>query len=46
MVGRGAVWIDSDAGGIDMDDGVRQVWDVVEKLVVGDFGDLVRLRDR
>jgi hypothetical protein len=42
VVSRYAVWIGSNPGGIDMDDGVRQVWDVVEKLVVGDFGDLVR----
>ena len=46
MVGRCAVWIGPDSGGIDMDDGVRQVRDVVEKLMVGDLGDLVRPRDR
>jgi hypothetical protein len=40
------VWIGTHPGGIDMDDGVRQVRDVVEKLVVCDFGDLVCLRDR
>jgi hypothetical protein len=40
------VWIDSHPGGIDMDDGVRQVWDVVEKLMVGGFGNFVRLCDR
>jgi hypothetical protein len=40
------MWIDSNRSGINMDDGVRQLWDVVEKVVVGDFGNLVRLRDR
>ena len=39
------MWIDSNPGGIDMDDGVRQVWDVMEKLVVGDLSNLVRFRD-
>jgi hypothetical protein len=45
MVSRCGVWIDSNPGGIDMDDGVRQVWDVMEQLVVGDLGDLVRSGD-
>ena len=40
------MWIGPDPGGIDMDDGVRQVRDVVEELMVGDFGDLVRPCDR
>ena len=39
------MWIDSNAGRIDMDDGVREVRDVMEKLVMGDLGDLVRSRD-
>ena len=39
------MWNNSNTGGIDMDDGVRQIWDVVEKLVVGNFGNLVRLCD-
>jgi hypothetical protein len=46
VVRRCGVWIDTNSGGIDVDDGVRQVWDVVEKLVVGDFGNLVRFCDR
>jgi hypothetical protein len=45
MVRRCGVWIGSNPGGIDMDDGVRQVRDVMEKLVVGDLGNLVRFRD-
>jgi hypothetical protein len=34
MMGRCGVWIDDNSGGIDKDDGLRQVWDVMEKLVV------------
>ena len=33
-------WIASNLGGIDMDDGIGQVWDVVKKLVVGYLSDL------
>ena len=45
MVSGFGVWIDSNPGGIDMDDCVPQVGDVMEKLVVGDLCNVVRFRD-
>lgn len=45
MVSPCGVWIDSHHGGIDVNDGIRQVWDVMEKLVVGDLGNLMRFHD-
>jgi hypothetical protein len=44
MVSGCGVWIDPYPGGIDVDDGVRQVRDVMEQLVVSDLGNLVRFR--
>jgi hypothetical protein len=45
VVSRRGMWVHCNPGRIDMDDGVRKVRDVVEKLVVGDLGNLMRLRD-
>ncbi len=36
------MWIESEPGWVDVDDGVGQVGDVVEKLVVCNLGDAVR----
>lgn len=46
MVSGCGVWIDPYPGGIDMNDDVRQVWDVMEELVVGELSNLVRFRNR
>jgi hypothetical protein len=45
MVSCCSVRIDSNPCGVDMDDCLRQVRDVVEELVVGDLCDLMCSRD-
>ena len=44
MVGRCGVWIESGGSRINMDYGVREVRDVMKKLVVSDFGNGVSAR--
>jgi len=46
MVRRRGVRVESIAGRIDMDDRIGQIRHVMEKLVVGDLGNLMGFRDR